>query len=320
MYPSQNDKNIESRWLTGEISTEEFLNRSDRVKPDSDLERATAIIQAFEVPAKKSAAQVWAEIENCISERESVKVVPLYRQYWMGVAASLVLAIGAFFILNQTYNNQITITTSLAEMQTVYLPDSSVVYLNADSEISFSKEEWRAQRTIDLTGEAFFEVKSGNIFTVQTSLGKVIVLGTSFNMRERNEILEVACKSGRVKVMFNNTDDFAFVAQGEAVTIKKDEVPVQTQVELTYIDNWRTGGFDFESVMLTQVFEEIERQYDVELDYNEGDIQDRPYTGYFDNKNLNEALQLVCYAMGLDFKIENRKVIIMSKGAATQLC
>ena len=318
MYLNRNDQSAESRWLTGEISSKKFLEESCQTESNSSLTKSVNATKHFEVPEVKSKAMAWAALEQRIATAEPTKTVPMYRQYWVGIAASLVLAVGAFFIFNQTSTNQTIITTSLAEVQTVYFPDGSVAYLNAGSEISFSKEEWQDKRTLKLKGEAFFEVNKGNEFTVETGLGKIIVLGTSFNVKERGGILEVACKSGRVKVVVYGSEAFEIITEGESVIVKEGEITTPGKIELTYIDNWRTGDFDFESVMLTQVFDELERQFGVELIFDENEIQDRPYTGYFDNKNLNEALQLVCNAMGLDFKIDKKKVTIMSKNAVSQ--
>ena len=273
----------------------------------------------FDVPSNNTKAQAWAELEKKITAKKSKKVVPLYRSYWVGIAASLILAIGAFFIFKQssTSTNQTIIATSLAEVQTVYLPDSSIVYLNAGSKISFSERQWQQERTLELSGEAFFEVKKGSDFTVETQLGNVAVLGTSFNVKERNNILEVTCKTGEVKVTIKPSGKFEIITPGSKLTAKEGQIEEVLTIPLSYIGNWRMGDFYFESILLKNVFEELERQYDIKFDVDANALQDRTYTGYFNNKNLNEALQLVCNPMGLTYKIEEKKVKIMSRNVQT---
>lgn len=317
MHQNQNTDQHELQWLNSEISSEEFLQKAHLNDSGSPLLKSLSKAVSFDVPNKNTKEQAWAGLEKKIKARESKKVIPLYRSYWMGIAASLILAIGAFFIFKPTSTNQTIIATSLAEVQTVYLPDSSVVYLNADSKISFSKRQWQKERTLELSGEAFFEVKKGSDFTVETQLGDVIVLGTSFNVKERNSVLEVACKTGKVKVVVKPSGETKVITPGQIMVTKDSEIKNLASISLLYIDNWRTGDFDFESVMLTEVFEELERQYNVNLEFDLNDIQDRPYTGYFNNKNLTEALQLVCSPMGLNFKIEEKQVKIMSKNVQT---
>ncbi|WP_323758245.1 FecR family protein [Roseivirga sp.] len=315
----QTTNQYESQWLNGEISSEEFLQNANSGDSKSILLKSLSRTECFDVPNKSTQQEAWANLEKKFSEEQSQKATPLYRSYWIGIAASLILAIGAFFIFKQSSisTNHSIIATSLAEVQTVYLPDSSVVYLNAGSKVSFSESEWKNERMLSLIGEAFFEVKKGSDFTVETQLGDVIVMGTSFNVKERNNVLEVACKTGKVKVIVKNSGESQVITPGQVLVTEDGEIKDVSSISLVYIDNWRTGDFDFESVMLTQVFEELERQYDVNLEFDINDIQDRTYTGYFNNKNLTEALQLVCSPMGLHFQIEDKQVKIMSKSVLT---
>ncbi|WP_339700419.1 FecR domain-containing protein [uncultured Roseivirga sp.] len=319
MHQNQNTNQHESKWLNGEISSEEFLQKAHLNVSDSLLLKSLSKTGGFDVPSNNTKAQAWAELEKKITAKKSKKVVPLYRSYWVGIAASLILAIGAFFIFKQssTSTNQTIIATSLAEVQTVYLPDSSIVYLNAGSKISFSERQWQQERTLELSGEAFFEVKKGSDFTVETQLGNVAVLGTSFNVKERNNILEVTCKTGEVKVTIKPSGKFEIITPGSKLTAKEGQIEEVLTIPLSYIGNWRMGDFYFESILLKNVFEELERQYDIKFDVDANALQDRTYTGYFNNKNLNEALQLVCNPMGLTYKIEEKKVKIMSRNVQT---
>ncbi|KYG72445.1 FecR family protein [Roseivirga echinicomitans] len=315
----QTTNKYESQWLNGEISSEKFLQNANSGDSKSILVKSLSKTVCFDVPNKSTQQEAWANLEKKISEEKSQKVIPLYRSYWIGIAASLILAIGAFFIFKQSNvsANHSIVATSLAEVQTVYLPDSSVVYLNAGSKISFSESQWQEERTLELSGEAFFEVKKGSDFTVETRLGDVVVLGTSFNVKERNNILEVACKTGKVKVTVKPSGESQIITPGQVLATKDNGIKDVSSISLVYIDNWRTGDFDFESVMLTEVFEELERQYNVDLEFDMNDIQDRTYTGYFNNRNLTEALQLVCSPMGLNFQIEEKQVKIMNKSVLT---
>ncbi|MGW8123724.1 FecR family protein [Roseivirga echinicomitans] len=320
MHQNQNINQHESQWLNGEISSEEFLQKANLNDSESLLLKSLSKTGGFDVPSKSNKAQAWAQLEKKITAPKAEKIIPLYRSYWIGIAASLILAIGAFFIFKTTGGVQETIiTTSLAEARTVYLPDSSVVYLNAGSQISFSEQEWQEERTLTLSGEAFFEVIKGSDFTVETKLGDVVVLGTSFNVKERNKILEVTCKTGKVKVIVKPSGESIVITPESKLTVNEGDLEEVLTVPSAFIGNWRTGDFYFESILLKDVFEELERQYDVklELDVNANVLQDRTYTGYFNNKNLNEALQLVCNPMGLTYKIEEKKVKIMSRNVQT---
>jgi ferric-dicitrate binding protein FerR (iron transport regulator) len=79
----------------------------------------------------------------------------------------------------------------------VNLPDGSQVYLNRNSSVSYDKNF--NPRNIELEGEAFFSVVSGETpFTVKTTQGEVDVLGTEFNVKAEAEELEVDVEEGVV--------------------------------------------------------------------------------------------------------------------------
>ena len=72
--------------------------------------------------------------------------------------------------------------------------------LNSKSTITFNKHNWDTNRTLELNGEAFFDVEKGNTFTVKTSQGNVSVLGTEFNVNASVDFFRVSCYEGKVKV------------------------------------------------------------------------------------------------------------------------
>ena len=74
----------------------------------------------------------------------------------------------------------------MRESKTVLLPDQSTVRLNAGSFFTYDAATWDDARTVELHGEAFFDVKKNGVpFTVTTSNSRVQVLGTTFNVRAR---------------------------------------------------------------------------------------------------------------------------------------
>jgi ferric-dicitrate binding protein FerR (iron transport regulator) len=188
----------------------------------------------------------------------------------------------------------------------VFLPDSSEVVLNAESEIVFNKKTWNENRLVSLSGEAFFKVKKGSRFTVKTTKGNIEVLGTSFNIFARNEKLTVKCFTGRVKVY--NTFQNQIITPGEGVKIENGNQIEKYAFNNQQTADWTKGEFYFESADLKTVFDEIERQYNVKI--NLPDISGRKYTGFFTDKNLDQALQNVCIPMKLSFSVNKNKIEI----------
>src|SRR5690606_22489623 len=101
------------------------------------------------------------------------------------------------------------------------LPDNSKVVLNSDSEAEYKSWNWNKKRSVELKGEAFFKVAKGKTFDVNTSLGKVTVVGTQFNVKARDNRFDVTCFEGKVKVTYKNEE--VFLTPGESVTFEEGE-------------------------------------------------------------------------------------------------
>lgn len=306
----------EQEWLEGKISKEEAEKRAEDGENIMALLQSLEQVSQFEVKTYLPHETAWKMLEEKIAAVKKSKVISLSRRQWMiGVAASFILAIGALFLFQKLSNSSgYSITdTGLAQTTDVTLPDGSMVYLNAKSSVSYEGAKWDEQRTVNLVGEGFFEVVKGSKFVVETAYGNVEVLGTSFNVKVRNGRLEVKCKTGKVRVTTEEDLSGETITQGEMVTTTSEGmVTTVEEISTNLIAGWRTGDFDFEAVMLIEVLEEFERQFDVELKYNSEDpaIKDRVYNGYFSANNMNEAIQLVCNPMGLQYKIEDKVIRI----------
>src|SRR5660398_29209 len=78
-----------------------------------------------------------------------------------------------------------TVTCALGDKTTMVLPDSSLVFLNSGSEITFNNNFKKGERQVSLVGEAYFSVTKDpeNPFRIKTSEIEVEVLGTEFNLK-----------------------------------------------------------------------------------------------------------------------------------------
>lgn len=119
---------------------------------------------------------------------------------WLGLAASVALAIGAWLGYADWFHEPV-FKTAIGEQRSVSLPDGSLVFLNTNSEV---RTRWtKAERHIDLIkGEARFQVakNAARPFLVFTSDATVRAVGTIFNVRAERSGTEVAVIEGRVKV------------------------------------------------------------------------------------------------------------------------
>ena len=246
------------------------------------------------VPAGKKKEDIWAEIEKEIDEEKKASI-PIWT--YTGIAASILLiATVAILFYPKGTPAILEIRTTMAESQSIDLPDGSKVTLNANSSISYS-EDWDRKLTLD--GEAFFEVVKGEQFVVNTRIGSVEVLGTSFNVFARDSTFEVACKTGKVRVDIPSKNLSEPLTPGESIRMEVDTVK-RISLDTELVGKWQAGEFYFNEQHLAEVLMEVERQFSVSIELP--DSSDYVFSGYFTNKNIESALDMVCLPLGLSYE------------------
>ncbi len=257
----------------------------------------------LKVPEGRSKEEAWNLLQKKFElEKPHAKIFKLYPYLSIGIAAALTLLVVAYFFLLSGE----TISTTRGEHLSFTLPDASAITLNAESQIQYNPRNWKENRTLKLKGEAFFEVQPGSSFIVETGLGRVEVIGTSFNINNRESSFEVSCFSGSVHVR-DNEENVVVLKAGEFTQLSKNNLSLPAQADKKKA-SWRTGEFYFENTPLKNVVEELERQFDIEIEIKT--TSDRMYTGYFNTKNLEEALQLVFTPMGLHYTADSKKITV----------
>jgi ferric-dicitrate binding protein FerR (iron transport regulator) len=262
-----------------------------------------------------SKEELWSQLEEKISDN-TISIAHRRNKGIPGlwaIAASVVLLLGVFSIWKLFLSgSETSISTGVAETKEVLLPDKSGVFMNASTTVKYDASEWATNRTVTLEGEAFFNVAHGATFTVQTEQGSVRVLGTSFNVKSRGEVLAVACKTGKVAVI-HSAEKEIILLPGEAVRYGRHGERTVSKMDTAYIDQWVRGDFYFSSVPIEEVFEELENQFDINIVIQDETIGQKQYTGFINvNKVVVDAINDVCLPLNLrfDFDEESKEVRI----------
>ncbi|MGV3767734.1 MAG: FecR domain-containing protein [Chitinophagaceae bacterium] len=196
----------------------------------------------------------------------------------------------------------------------IMLPDGSRVWLNASSSLRFPSSFAANERRVEVTGEAYFEVAKDKQrpFRVMVSGSEVEVLGTSFNiMAYSNEpSVKTTLLEGSVK-MTRGTEE-ALLVPGQQLVEQEGKMTLKKNVDTGAEVAWKNGMFLFNGAALPQVMRQLERWYDVEVQYENG-VPKGTLTGEFPRSMmLSEVLQILELS-GVVYKIENKKLIISSK-------
>ncbi|KIO54589.1 FecR family protein [Flavobacterium hibernum] len=247
-------------------------------------------------------------LSNILKQKKATpKVVPLYKKWMFKAAAIFVLALITTFAFNNFVPQ--TQKASFGEKTTFSLPDNSQVVLNSGSEINYKKWNWNSNRHLELKGEAYFRVAKGRRFEVETSLGKVTVLGTQFNVKARKNRFDVVCYEGRVKVNYGNSQ--ILLTHGQSVTFENGK-----QVNMTVNSlkpEWMDNQICFYKENIRTILDEVERQYNIKIELNAKDTISL-FTGKIPAKDLDVALQIINTTYHLEAKkVSNNKIIFDEK-------
>jgi transmembrane sensor len=302
---------------------EDRNNKKSKSLTDSE-KKFEQLLSSMSVPSGKGKEDAWNELLAKInskdeaspirrqdSKRESSGVI-FYLTKPVSIAASfLMIAALSFSLLWLT--GEKTIMVPRGESLAITLPDNTEVFLNAETSISYKRTGWKKNRVVKLQGEAFFNVTKGPGFTVDFPSGSVTVVGTSFNVYQRESGFEILCKSGTILVTSGENDISEKLESGEG--IRKEMVNNDKYIERFGFSPdkelaWITGDFHFDNAPLEMVFMEIERQFDVIIHAPDVDLR-RRYTGIFRRGNLDAALDMVCIPMSLKYKKAEGKMIII---------
>lgn len=261
------------------------------------MEKKSSFWGGREIPFNKTEEQAWSELQVRISQLPTqTKEISIAPWKWMGAAAAIaVLIVSVLYVISD--KPVLAYQTGKKEIKEIALPDGSVATLNADSKLTVDGD-WTDERSLHLEGEAFFQVGKGSRFKVFTKYGDVLVLGTSFDVKARENGLHVMCETGRVLVTANNED--LVLTPGQQAFVKAGHLVSSASAHSAKA--WTDGLFVFEEQPLDEVLNEIERQFNVKI--NHPDVNGKLYTGQFGNLNLEEALTLVCAPFGLDYTID----------------
>jgi len=253
--------------------------------------------------------EAWSNLKNKTTDKNKnqVKIIPLYQKIRRYAAVAIFLIIGAFSVYY--YISFISESRTVVEQanntdkgKEILLSDGSKVWLNKNATLTFSKKFSKTERTVTLTGEAFFEVVKNpdKPFIVTTSNSSIRVLGTSFNINSNIEKTEVTVVTGKVKVSDTNHNN-VIITPGYSANITKNIVKKHKTKNPNYL-SWKTGEFTFKNTNFKQVIKDLNSYYQEQIIIEQGTTIDCRLTANFNQAKLQEiidVMQLTC-----DFSVE----------------
>jgi ferric-dicitrate binding protein FerR (iron transport regulator) len=267
--------------------------------------------------------RVWNNVVNLAGKKQSAKVVGLRAWWKYAAAAMLIITAGAGYWWSA--NRDITVTTAYAEKKRIELPDHSVVTLNANSKLRYAKT-WNTgkPREIWIDGEAFFEVnhvdgfdvtKESSRFIVHADQLNVQVLGTSFNVDNRHQVITVALKNGKVQLDLKNEErSKMLLAPGDVVTFSASKNILRNKKEAPdKISTWRDNRLEFNNTPMKEVITMLEDNYGFKVKVEDDEVYNKTISGAVSTENDTILLASIGAVINMQIERHGKEVVIRNQ-------
>ena len=275
----------------------------------------------------------------------------------LAVAATILVLIGISSFLGIQLRNlseydqtMVEISAPLGSRTNMILPDGTNVWLNAGSNLSYRSDFGRKDRSVSLTGEAYFDVSPGrsSMFTVNTRDLDIRVHGTQFNVKSYpdEDFTEATLVGGMVEVAITDPgiraqpvrlepnqrivysreikrvqveekeEEEAEAAEKIITVLDEPESPVHPKLfvssvmEIEQYTSWKDGRLTFRSESLGTLTPKLERFYNVNIIILDDSIKTLRYTGTLEKVTIEEAMRAIASASGLKFEIDKNQITL----------
>ena len=205
------------------------------------------------------------------------------------------------------------IKTGAGKIFRCILPDQTVVWLNASSSIKYPLQFSEDHRSVEITGEVYFEVAHNAALPFRVKAGEQVVedIGTTFNIdasSDRKVITTLV--EGSVSVRVNDKKEIMQPGEQVITSGDKNEFTIEKHTNLEKALAWKNGLFYFQNTPLHTVMEQLSNWYQAEVIYQGPDSKEL-FSGQIDKSlTLTQVLQGL-QQPGVSFSLNNNNQIIV---------
>lgn len=209
-----------------------------------------------------------------------------------------------------------TLRTPRGGQYRLTLADGTQVWLNSESSIRFPTHFTAAERTVEITGEVYFDVRkqAGKRFVVKTSNNqKITVLGTRFNVTAYPDENTISTSLIEGRVVLEGAGGQHNMKPGQKMVYNSENSSITSTTFDEYeVLAWQKGYFVFNVEPIESIMRKIARWYDVEVVY-QGDMTHQAFSGKISrSKNVEDVLKKLSLTGTINFRIEGRRIYVMT--------
>lgn len=325
---ARHSQQLLQKYLQGRCTQEELaqlyheMQRGELKEFEHLMQQVWDEMQNHPSLADEDSQRIYQQIERQIkpsSRKARVRALVTYTS----VAASLVLLMAAA-VYWWSQAEYIAVSTAYQETKTVSLPDGTEVTLNASSSIRYPADiDQLDSREVWVKGEAFFSVNSLTggedhkkvPFTVHTQVLDIQVLGTQFNVKERNGKAEVVLKEGKIRLSHLQSPEQKQLDMEPGQKVLADS---ESGLKLSEVDDpelyssWQHNELYFEDESLGDIALELQNHYGIQVQFSEQALRDLKFTGSVPSREL-EVL-FISLEKSFNLKVEqDQETYLISK-------
>lgn len=291
-------------------------------------------IHPDEIPTQQEQEHLFADLESHLGYTEYNKTSKLsYIRIAASVFVAAILAGMVYHLLNKqdtigTRMQQQSIATAKGQRSKFTLADGTLVWLNADSKLSFPKTFATGKREVALTGEAYFEVKhdTKHPFIVHTHELDVQVLGTVFDVKAypKDKTAETSLIKGLVKItlkdhkamLLHPNQKLILTKQHNEVSNKPTHMALYAlhanpQAVAAAETGWKEGYLSFEDERFEDLAIELERWFNIKVSFENTKLKDYRFTGTLNDADLHTVMEALMLSRHFNYREEANRTIII---------
>jgi len=205
-----------------------------------------------------------------------------------------------------------TVATPRGGQYQLTLPDGSQVWLNAASSLRFPVPFTGAERRVELTGEAYFEVTKDakHPFKVAARGAEVTVLGTHFDVQAYADEPALAATLLEGSVRLRQGAQQALLRPGQQAQPRPDGTIRVREVDVQHAVAWKNGYFVFNDEPIEAIMRQVARWYDVDVRY-QGTLTNKDFNGKISRyKDATAVLRVLELTGAVHFTTEGRRITV----------
>lgn len=200
-------------------------------------------------------------------------------------------------------------TATRGNVSVVELSDGTKIWLNSESEISYRQDDNNKYRSVELKGEAYFEITHNEKMPFLVKVGNITVrdLGTVFNIKAYAEdnIVETSLIEGKADILEQGNKELLTLKPGESALYYTD----QQKIEVRSIENsapsaWRDGKFVIRDERLEDICKELSRWYGINFRFENESLRNYRLTGNIKKSTTAQhVLKVLKASSGFNYRI-----------------